>query len=234
MKATPFNVLSGENWFVANIYRASAFATTITAFIISSMKKTEGLVTAFFIDRNNANPDAKAVVGVGAQGWADYASLADVEVLCEFSGERDPVSRQITFGVGAVTPENVKAALTAAINGLNPVDQVNAAISGVAGVVDKVKELFSPRLAETKINEALNIAFDLVPLIRSTVENFNNTPSRVVVQFEQGVNTGSIKILAVPVASMPPLEQINTYMTAEVTPPELESVAQAASRNFGE
>lgn len=234
MKATTFNVLSGDNWFQTNIHKAPTFAATLSAFFISAIRKTESLVQAVFVDRDPQDVDSKGKVAVGEVGFVDYPGATDAVTVMEMIGERDAETREITFGVGAVTPQNVKTALTNAVNGLAIGNQVHASFRALPGVPDMLKKIVSPSLAKTKLAEALNIAFDLVPLMRDEAETLLAGPARIVLVFDQDVNSGTIKLVAIPRDNLPNLAMADKLVMAEVTPPELASVTSASARNFGE
>lgn len=229
MKSTQFNVTTGGNWFITNIYRAPSYLATIPAFILKALRVNEDLQTAVFVDRDPLDIDSKGQVILGGQGFVDTSVASNAVTIVEFVGERDPDTREITFGVGAITPTNVKNALAGAVAGLNVNAQIDASWSGKAGFVDAVKLALSPSLAKTSVREALNIAFDLVPIARGEVED-----SKIVVQFDQGANTGSIKLVSVPTAELPNFVASGATFVAEVTPPETEAQGAASVKNFGE
>lgn len=228
MKSTAITPVTGENWFVNNIYRAAGYVTTVTAFILAALKKNTALTQAYFIDRNPEDLDSNATIVIGEMGFVSPETMENSVTIVELIGERDPETRTITFGVGGVTPNTVKATLAAAINGLNLQNQVDAGYNAKDGVMDLVKALVSPRVAETSLREALNFAFDLIPVLRVGMD----ASKRLVVSFNQETNSGGIKIIELSVSSLPAINGEIFQGTCKA--PELPSVNQASTRDFGE
>ncbi len=232
MKATTFNTIAGENWFITNIYKAVSYMATLSAFIMACLRKTSDPISVTYVDRDftDISSSGKIIVHDTEGTNEDLAALSqDAVKVVSFSGIKGENSRELIFGVGAITPITVFEAVGGALDGLNFVNEVEANFRTNDGVASAIRRLVSPRVATTSLREVLNEVFDLLPLIRGSCSSDN----RLIVVVNQHEQTGEVAIWQFPDAELAELETHVVYSATVVAPDTVQAVAGAV-KLFGE
>jgi hypothetical protein len=235
MKPTTFTPLVGgapatSNWFETNVFKPGGFSTTIASMIMTAMRKTLGVISATYVDR-----DAHDIAGKGRLHLSsmlnknsDLSALNGAVRVFDFPGVKD-AEGNIRFGFGGTDANTIAAAIDSAVDIQTKAGTVPEVFQ-VDGVASIIESIIAPAAAAVSLKTALERVIDSCIVLRAACYP---TEHLVVVYNQQDATNGRIQVWRITAAQRADVDG-DTFADFEVTPPETVVSAAAAARLFGE